>query len=490
MSVQSTQVGFRIRGIEPADLSTYPDRIKMMWWDWVVKYGLIAKDKDLAKGLGADGKPMKPLHPYTITHRKSEVGPVHKHAPPLIPALELSRVRSLLTGRAHTTSAEFWWKFDPITGTSFAEILRYQRDEYGRDVFGLSPKGISWTLARATKDWEAWKASPEAERLTAGRPGIPAARQVRKPLPKVTVRQNLEDFDLLPGVKSVIEQAIAEGRFPGFRRLNARGEQWKPGPGIPPAPGNRGPGPSPGPPKPRPAPRPAPMPIPPPRPSAAPVSAAFDVQIESNSVMRAHARIMQAIDKVHGDGALPRIPIMSNDRQDYTGFLNVTKSGQPTRMEIRKLGPHVHDTIAHETGHFLDYAGIPRTRPTFEEERNWRAEELFKDFFKAVDASESIKTLKLRATQNTIKTVKGSVVSDYSLDQKHIQYLLQENEIWARAYSQWIAYRSGQEDLLADHEYIQSREGHDIYPSQWKEADFQAIGKAMDAIFSKLGWLK
>ncbi len=199
---------------------------------------------------------------------------------------------------------------------------------------------------------------------------------------------------------------------------------------------------------------------------------------------------MQAIDKVHGDGALPRIPIMSNDRQDYIGFLNVTKSGQPTRMEIRKLGPHVHDTIAHETGHFLDYAGIPRTRPTFEEERNLRAEELFKDFFKAVDASESIKTLNLRATQNTIKTVKGSVVSDYSLDQKHIQYLLQENEIWARAYSQWIAYRSGQEDLLADHEYIQSRGGHDIYPSQWKEADFQAIGKAMDAIFSKLGWLK
>ena len=165
----------------------------------VVKYGLVAKDRDLSRGLGADGKPMKALHPKTIKYRKSEVGPVTKTAPPLIPALELSRVRSLLTGRAHAGSAEFWWKFDSVSGDSFAVILRYQRDEYGRDVFGLSPRGTAWTLARATADWETWKASPEAERLTAGRISLPAARQVRKPLPKVAVKQNLEYSELFPG---------------------------------------------------------------------------------------------------------------------------------------------------------------------------------------------------------------------------------------------------------------------------------------------------
>ena len=231
----STQIGYRLR-IQPSDLSTYPDRAKRVWFDLVVKYGLIAKDKDLAKGLGADGKPMRALRPKTIKYRKSEVGPVTKKAPPLIPALELSRVRSLLTGRAHSGSAEFWWKFDSVSGDSFAVILRYQRDEYGRDVFGLSPRGTAWTLARATKDWEAWKASPEAGRLTAGRPGIPAARQVRKPIPEVAVRQNLDKSELFPGARPIIEKAIAEGRFPGFRRLNARGEQWKPGTGDPAAP--------------------------------------------------------------------------------------------------------------------------------------------------------------------------------------------------------------------------------------------------------------
>ena len=31
MSIQSTQIGYRIRGIEPTDLSTYPDRVKLMF---------------------------------------------------------------------------------------------------------------------------------------------------------------------------------------------------------------------------------------------------------------------------------------------------------------------------------------------------------------------------------------------------------------------------------------------------------------------------
>ncbi len=483
---ESTQVGYRLR-IQPTDLSTYPDRAKLVWFDLVVKYGLIAKDKDLAKGLGADGRPMKALHPKTIKYRKSEVGPVTKTAPPLIPALELSRVRSLLTGRAHTGSAEFWWKFDSVSGDSFAVILRYQRDEYGRDVFGLSPRGTAWTLTKAMADWEAWKASPEAGRLTAGRPGIPAARQVRKPVPKVTVRQNLEYSELFPGARPLIEKAIAEGRFPGFRRLNARGEQWRPQRGI-------GPEPMPPPaPKPEPKPKPAPKPTPPPpkpRPVASPVSAALDLKSATPNVASAAKVVLNAIDKVHGDGNLPEISILNETTNTYLGSLTVTKTGKVIMMQIRENGRKVHETIVHETGHFLDYGGIPRTKPTFGEERNFRAEELFKDFFKAVDSSSSIKTLISRLTQKSVLKTEGALTSPYEVDRKHVEYLLHENEVWARAYSQWIAYRSGQPELLTDLEKTLSDSFHQIYPTQWNASDFYAIGQAMDAIFSKLGWLR
>ena len=232
---ESSQVGYRIRGIEPPDLARYPNSVKLLFWGWVVEYGLVAKDRELAKGLDKDGVPMQALDPQTIKHRKSEVGPTFKNAPPFEPPSARSRVRSLLKGRAHVNSAEFWWGFDSVTGASFAKILIRQRDDYGRDVFGLSPDGTAWVQANALKRWEEWKASPEAERLATLRPGIPAARQVRQPIRKVTVKQDLEDFDLFPGAKPLIEKAIAEGRFPGFRRLNARGEKWKPPHGSQPA---------------------------------------------------------------------------------------------------------------------------------------------------------------------------------------------------------------------------------------------------------------
>jgi len=241
MADRSTQVGYRLR-IQPPDLSTYPDAAKLVWFGFVVKYGLVAKDKDLARGLGADGNPLKPLRPKSIKYRKSEVGPTFKHAPPLEPSYARSRVRSLLTGRPHTSSAEFWWRFDSHTGRSFAEVLRYQRDEYGRDVFGLSPRGTAWTLAQATKEWERWKREAGYARLPVTVPAhagtVGSARPVRKaevlrPVRKIEVkgRVDLENFDLMGG-EALVKRAISAGTFTGFRRLNARGERWKPGRGL------------------------------------------------------------------------------------------------------------------------------------------------------------------------------------------------------------------------------------------------------------------
>ena len=235
MPIQSTQVGFRIRGIEPTDLSTYTDRVKLMYWGWVTEAALARKDWELARGWDKNGA-IHPLSPYTIKHRKSEVGPVHKRAPRLIPALALSRVRSLLTGRAHTTSAEFWWKFDSVTGASFAVILHYQADEYGHDVFGLSPTGTAWVAREAAKKWRAWIAAGGGIRATLAVPGVQVSRKpvFLQPVRKVEVRQpvqkvDLSQYDLFPGVHRAIEYAMA---FTGFRRLNARGEQWKPGTGL------------------------------------------------------------------------------------------------------------------------------------------------------------------------------------------------------------------------------------------------------------------
>lgn len=285
MSQESTQVGFRLRNLEPPDLSTYPDSIKLMFWGWVVDLGLKVKDKELARGWDKNGV-VHPLSPKTIRYRKSEVGPVTKTAPRLIPALELSRVRSLLRGRQHLQSAEYWWAFDPVSGASFAKILLFAKEK-GHDVFGITPGGIARIRSQALERWEAWKASPEAQRLTAGRPGIPTARQVRKPVPKVMGRTDLENFDLFPGAKPVIEKAIEAGRFTGFRRLNAQGEKWTPGHGLGPVR------------RPPPAAPPALQPAPSPLPTFGPSPATVRVDPDDRRA------ILASIKKVLGPGATP-----------------------------------------------------------------------------------------------------------------------------------------------------------------------------------------
>ena len=222
----STAVGFRIRGIEPTDLSTYPDRVKLQFWQWVVDAALEVKDRDLSKGWDKDGK-VHPLKPATIAHRKSEVGPVTKTAPRLTPALKRSRVRSLLRGRAHHQSAELYWDFDSVTGDSFAVVLHFAAEK-GHNVFGISPQGLALVRSQALAKWTAWKALQPAQRVQAT-----MRREVKKPVRKVEVkgRMDLANFTL-SSVGDKLRAAIASGEFSGFRRLNMRGEQWTPGIGI------------------------------------------------------------------------------------------------------------------------------------------------------------------------------------------------------------------------------------------------------------------
>ena len=222
--------------MSPPDLSTYPDKIKLMFWQWVTDEAMRVKDRELARGWDKDGQ-VHPLRPRTIKYRKSDVGPVTKNAPRLEPALKRSRVRSLLRGRAHHQSAEIYWDFDAVTGDSFAVILHYAA-EAGHDVFGISDRGTAQVRREALNRWQAWKVEAGHARPKVGIPGaLPTPkREVKKPIPKREVkgRMDLENFDISSSGEK-LKKAIEAGEFTGFRRLNARGEQWKPGMGIPPA---------------------------------------------------------------------------------------------------------------------------------------------------------------------------------------------------------------------------------------------------------------
>jgi hypothetical protein len=196
---------FKIRGIEPPDLKDYPPSVRKLFWGWVVEYGLKRKDLELSKGLDKDGKPLRPIRPKTRRYRRSAMTPTGKgdpSAPPLTPGHQLSRPRSLLAGRALTTHAEFYWRFDAFTGDSFGVVLAYQKEK-GRDVFGLSPKGTAWVQRMALKRWERYKAGQ------AGQAGPVRPARVSPGLPTVG------SYDMTHATMGIGSADTSKGRWTG-----------------------------------------------------------------------------------------------------------------------------------------------------------------------------------------------------------------------------------------------------------------------------------
>jgi hypothetical protein len=213
-SVYRSEDGYSIRGLEPPALRQGEG---LAFWSLVVPIALRAKDRDLARGLGANGEPLRPISEETRRHRRSAMTPSGRgdpNAPPLIPGWQKSRTRSLLTGKAYQDHAEFWWKFDARTGDSWARILEHQVI-HGRDVFGLGPAAMRRVKAQS---WEQW------ERVKKGKPLAPILRERILPLPKPEYagKRTLTDLDLMTQDADVLA-----GRHRGFMSPSQRHRYYR-----------------------------------------------------------------------------------------------------------------------------------------------------------------------------------------------------------------------------------------------------------------------
>jgi hypothetical protein len=168
---------YKIRGIEPPDLASYPVDVRKTFWGWVVELGIKAKGKEILAGLDKDGNQLRGILPATRLHRRSAMTPSGKgdpNAPTLIPGWQKSRTFSLLAGRALTTHAEFYWRYDSFTGDSWGHVLEAQAKR-GRDVIGISPRGLALVKVQAWAKWAQWKAGTlkEEKKKAAVAVGVP-----------------------------------------------------------------------------------------------------------------------------------------------------------------------------------------------------------------------------------------------------------------------------------------------------------------------------
>jgi hypothetical protein len=238
------------------------------------------------------------------------------------------------------------------------------------------------------------------------------------------------------------------------------------------------------PPRPRQQPRPAPAPAPAPKPATpeahaspggTPVSQAF--RLASGRVYQVGMMTLQAIDAVHGDGRLPKIPINPTRKtKDGVGFYRAYGHA-PHDILINPQSNNPHIYLTHEIGHFLDHQAMGGGGQF--------ASELhpdFQDFRDAVAQTESIQQLHHLKSAPQIPGFGRNAKAP----REYISYLLQRREIWARAYSQYIAIRSGDPRMLAELRRLQNDKSP--MKMQWDDADFEPVAAAIDKILEKKGW--
>jgi hypothetical protein len=192
-------------------------------------------DKQTAAGLDKDGAPLRPIKASTRKHRRSAMGPADPNAPPLQPAHELSRTRSLVDAKPVGMTIRVFWKFDPISGRRWGTILNYHRAGAGhlpvRDVFGLSVEARQRVVKAAYLWWRGYAAGKPTLMPVRPRPGKlgrepmaiqpaytptgPTARRVPMKTQELSVGPDI--YTTTKGDAEKLMGAAKTGRFTGFR---------------------------------------------------------------------------------------------------------------------------------------------------------------------------------------------------------------------------------------------------------------------------------
>jgi hypothetical protein len=479
-SITIAQVG----PVHDPDYVSAPKSVKDEVRSWIVVYGLKEKDHDLAEGLDRYGRPLRPISPLTKKYRKSAMGPADPNAPPLTPAYAVSRTRLLLEGESTQAGAQFWWGYDAHTGGDWGEILDHHRKGIGsrkvkRDVIGLSSAARARVKQQVMARWLAWK---RAGLRPGWKPSAPAASVPKPRLVKVRgAKTDYQNFTYGIGNGT---GAPAEGvRSTGFF-------QWRPGTGgtayggpetrrrggpfqpEPPVPTER--------PRPKPKSRPAPAspprsPAPTPTPGSAPSTSAIgqhlDVRIPAGSRIGDKVRLaLDAIEGLHVVESDQRIPLVSMKTSTNFGEYEYWRGGAASRIRIHENGTHPALTTAHELGHFVEGTMIPGNGKN---DRRFGTDPTLSEWLGTVRASRAHGELAALPRR------------------QYVNYLLSEQELWARSYAQWVATRSRDPQLLADLERINSQDKRGAAPPrQWTDEDFEPIAAAIDRLFTSLGWLR
>ena len=204
-------------------------------------------------------------------------------------------------------------------------------------------------------------------------------------------------------------------------------------------------------------------------------SGVFDKKVSACVNLRAAPylqSVLDAIDTVHTDGALPRIYVLRENLPAGVGGVYDDRVDPPL-ITVARQTLNADLSFLHEIGHFIDHRGVDRAgeyasihSPLL---ANWRG---------VVRQSACIVEIE--------RMRRGADITA----QRAFDYLLSDYEIFARCYAQYIAFKSQHPGLVAclrddflNHNSPMRR------IRQWQEADFIPIAEEIDDLFKRLGWI-
>ena len=183
---------------------------------------------------------------------------------------------------------------------------------------------------------------------------------------------------------------------------------------------------------------------------------------------------LRRIDQVHGIPGLPRVLVEWTNAVNPQGRYHPPVGGGTVRIEVSNLGDRPRATFLHEVGHLLDHFLGGFVHYASRDRGSLLAPVL--DALRRTEAYARLNEA-VRDT-STIDGWQSAYISGY---------LLGNEELWARAYTQYVVTRS--DDALAREELDTVRREADFNRyRQWADEDFAPAAGAMDEALRKLGW--
>ena len=196
------------------------------------------------------------------------------------------------------------------------------------------------------------------------------------------------------------------------------------------------------------------------------------VHIPSHDLSARLRAILRLIEATHALPKLDRIDVEWDAGVKGGLFIAHAPRG-PYEIRLNPIGDHPELTLLHEVGHFLEWYAIPKQEAS---NRDFDRDPRFDDWLDAVLASANIqRMISLRDRQGA----DSSVYED-------LNYLLRPEELWTRAYSQYVARTGGQakaavlfQQIAAENKVVK---GGIMYKPYWSWSDFSPVQNAIEQI--------